>query len=209
MVPKEKKKIEQDKLILVEGKDEVNFFEKLTAELDIRAQIFDVGGVNKFPTENGFEAIKNLDGYESVKILAIVRDADNDLQAAFESVRNVLIKYKVPTPENIGEFVDNGKMKVGIYIMPDCENAGMLEDLCLKSVENKPVIKCVDGFVECVNSSVQESEKPTNIPKAKVQAYLSGMKDIVPSLGLGARKNYWDFNHECMNKIKTFLEKMR
>jgi hypothetical protein len=93
--------------------------------------------------------------------------------------------------------------------MPDCENEGMLEDLCLKSVENDSVFKCAEKFLDCVNTSAKEEEKPKNLSKAKAQTFLAGKKEIASSTGVGAQKGYWNFDHECMNKIKQFLENLK
>lgn len=211
-MPQKKKIIEKESLVIVEGKDEVNFFEKLLGKLEISAQVMDIGGKNVFPTDEGFEAIKIIEGYKNIKSLAVIRDADsgkNAAHSAFQSVKTVLERNNVVSPPAPGQFVEQDGLKVGIFIMPDCESEGMLEDLCLKSVDDEPVLKCADKFLDCVNTSVKEDEKPRNLSKAKAQTFLAGKKEIVSSVGLGAKKDYWNFDHECMNKIKEFLENLR
>lgn len=211
-MPRKKMMLNNQILILVEGRDEVNFFNKLIEKLGLSAQVEDICGKDVFPTENGFKAITKLEGFENVKSIAVIRDADSGEKAAhsaFQSVKTVLERNSVVCPSAPGEFIENNGLKVGIFIMPDCENEGMLEDLCLKSVENDSVFKCAEKFLDCVNTSAKEEEKPKNLSKAKAQTFLAGKKEVASSTGVGAQKGYWNFDHECMNKIKAFLENLR
>lgn len=90
--------------------------------------------------------------------------------------------------------------------MPGKSQQGMLEDLCLKTVENQPAMKCVDIFVTCASNL---KKKPKNLSKTKVQTYLAAMPEIVNSLGIGAKKGYWNFGSSELNDLKSFLEKMK
>jgi len=89
--------------------------------------------------------------------------------------------------------------------MPNNADQGMLEDLCLASVEMEPIFGCVDRYMECCPSALPENERSRNPSKAKVQTYLAAQKEITNSLGLGARKGYWDFDYVCFEGIKQFL----
>ncbi len=79
----------------------------------------------------------------------------------------------------------------------------MLEDLCLKSIETTHGYQCVKQFIDCCCK--EKKLKIKNISKAKVQAYLAIKSPIVNSLGTGAQKGYWDFDHRCFEDIKKFL----
>jgi hypothetical protein len=103
------------------------------------------------------------------------------------------------TPKIQNTFIDN-KIKVGIYIMPGNKNEGMLESLCLQIVEHEKEYKCIEEFFNCI------PEKPKNIAKAKVQAFLSTRKNFVHSLGLAAKKGYWDFEHANLRELKKFIK---
>lgn len=197
-----------DKLILVEGKDEVNFFKALLKKIGIESDVYDYEGKRNF-NKKKFGAIKNSPGFENVKSLVLTMDADNSVENTYECIKNVLGENETVCPANLNEFVEDNGIKVGVYIMPDCENQGMLEDLCLKSVEEEDLLRCAEGFLKCVDSSVSDEEKPKNVSKAKAQTFLAGKKEIVKSVGLGAQKDYWNFDHECMSKIKVFLENLR
>jgi len=95
----------------------------------------------------------------------------------------------------------------------------MLEDLCLSTVANHPVSSCVDVYIDCLHENL-EYEKgniskdpckyyfPKNEAKAKMHAFLAGMNKFVPSLGIAAKKGYFNFDSEILNDIKVFLQKL-
>ena len=197
------------KILAVEGEDEKNFFDALLRNLrisDIDIRI--VGGKDQFKSK--LPALKNApgffhaDGSYFITHLAIVRDKDED--RAFESVVNIVERAGLKPPSSPSSF-SNSKPKVGIFIMPgDTIEGTMLEDLCLKTVEAHPSMKCVGEFSSCVSSL---ETKPKNISKAKAQTFLATQPDFVNSVGLGAQKGYWDFESQCLAELKAFLSHLK
>ncbi len=47
----------------------------------------------------------------------------------------------------------------------------MLEDLCLKSVEDDPAMECVQEYFDCISDKLDDL--PKNISKAKARAFLA------------------------------------
>ena len=87
----------------------------------------------------------------------------------------------------------------------------ILENLCLETVKDHPAMKCVDEFSSCVSAL---KSPPKNISKAKAQVFkaqvfLAAQPDIVDSVGLGAKKKYWDFDPPCLAELKTFLSHLK
>jgi hypothetical protein len=202
-------KIEEKQLLLVEGKDECNFFKELLKHEGIEGvQWVDIGGKDKFPIE--FPLLVNMEGFKNVLTIGLVRDAEaNKAESAFQSLCSTLRDYNLPVPSTINSLNPGPPKKVGIFIMPDNQGAGMLETLCLKTLEGQDIEKCLDDYLSCVSTIMAPSEKKQfNEPKAKVQAYLAARVPIVNSLGLGAKKGYWDFSHPCFEEIKQFLHSL-
>lgn len=56
---------------------------------------------------------------------------------------------------------------------------------------------------------IDSGNLPNNIAKARSQVFLAAMPDIVNSVGLGAKKNYWDFNSSVMSELKTFINRLK
>jgi len=206
--------IKSKKIIAVEGKDEINFFEALLRHMDITDfETHEVGGKDKFPKKlpallktSGFFL---ADGSSFVTHLAIIRDKDED--KAFKSIATIVRNTGLTPPTKHSEF-SNGKPKVGIFIMPgETIDGTMLEDLCLKTVENHKAMTCVNEYASCISAL---EPIPKNIPKAKVQVFkaqvfLAAQPEIVDSVGLGAQKKYWDFESSALDELEKFLIKLK
>src|SRR5690349_952034 len=94
-------KIDSDRLLLCEGKTTRLVLGPLCRHFEIQGfQPLDFKGKDNF--RDFLEDIKLLPGFTGVKAIAIVRDAENDANAAFASVRNSLIQAELPTPEQAG-----------------------------------------------------------------------------------------------------------
>ncbi|MBI5214752.1 MAG: hypothetical protein HY960_03260 [Ignavibacteriae bacterium] len=200
-------KIESKYLLLVEGKDECNFFDAFLSHLRISGvQVVDIGGKDNFLKE--FPALTLIEGFSSVKRLGFVRDAEtNQPLTVFSSICNILQKHKLPIPINPNAIMMNDGIYVGVFIMPDNKDPGMLENLCLQTISSDSINECIDTYIGCVQSQQREGEKLIyNDSKARVQAYLASRSPIVNSLGLGAQKGYWNFDHECFDGISKFLK---
>ena len=200
------KNITHKKVLAVEGKDECNFFEALLDDMGITEfQTYDIGGKDKFRTKiPALVKTSDLD-FEIVEVFAIIRDADNNHEGAFESISTIVKNAGLKGPPKVNTFGDENP-KVGIFIMPGNSENGMLEDLCLQTVENRPVMEHVDHYIDCVQKI---EDGPKIIAKAKAQVYLASKPETVYSVGLGAKKKYWDFTSDALNDLKEFLENMR
>jgi len=198
------KSVESDKLLAVEGIDEINFFEAYLNFLGIKGvDILDVAGKDNFKIK--LPVLFKMPGFNNVRIFAVIRDADDNAESAFKSIQNILIKSDLKPPDKLNNF-SNGSLKVGIFIMPGNSDKGMLEDLCLQSVQDHPAMECVDIFYECFN---RLEEKPRIAAKAKAQAFLAAMPETVYSVGMGAKKKYWDFEAAVLNDLKIFLRNFK
>ncbi len=201
-----KNKITEQQLLLVEGKDECNFFEALLTYEEIKkVQCIDVGGKDKFPEI--FSFLVRMEEFKKAVSIGLVRDAENNqAKSAFDSLCSNLREQSLPVPSTLNAL-NPGPPKVSIFIMPDNQGAGMLENLCLKIIEGQAVEKCLCDYLACTlaNLAFLEEQEKFNEPKAKVQAYLATRAPIVNSLGLGAKAGYWDFSHPGFDKVKGFL----
>lgn len=196
--------IRQKKVLAVEGRDEENFFDALMKYLSITdVEIEVLGGKEQFREK--LPALVKSSGFSDVEVFAVVRDADVDAYAAFESVRRILQKESSRPPEQMNQFSE-GKPVVGVFIMPGDSDEGMLEDLCLRTVKEHPAMACVDGFIDCI---LQLENHPHNMTKARAQAFLAAMPQIVNSVGIGAKKGYWKFDSDELTDLRSFIERLR
>ena len=207
--------IEKTSLLLVEGKDECNFFKSLFKSMNITdVQILDVGGKEKF--EDEFSSVLRRTGFSGVVKLGFVRDAEQNVaKSAFDSICHTITKKgifkSVPCDvgkvENIEKLDGTGSLRIGIFIMPNNKDKDMLENLCLQSIEGMHCQKEMDLYMECLKK-YYETKPSFNFYKAKALVYLASKVPIVSSLGLGAEKGYFDFNHSAFTDIKRFLSEL-
>jgi hypothetical protein len=211
-------KIEKENLLLVEGRDEINFFEALLAYINIRnIQLIEVGGKDKFKDE--LPALFLSPNFSTVKKYGIVRDADDNADNTFQSIVDMLSRYSQPIPTAPGKIMSSNNITTGIFIMPGNSEEGMLEDLCISTLTNHPVLTCVDEYISCLHNKLEHKRKniskdcdkyyfPKNEAKAKMHAFLSGMNKFVPSLGIAAKKGYFNFDSKFLDDVKVFLQNL-
>jgi hypothetical protein len=197
--------ITKKKLLAVEGKDELNFFDKLFEHMGLKdiVDLREVKGKHKF--KDKMPSLKNTPGFHDLDAIAIIRDADENSENTFISVQGVLKQNDLQPPEKPGEF-SNGTPKVGVFIMPDNKNSGMLETLCLSTVQEKEEMECVDRFIDCAN---ELENPPKEKDKAKTQAFLALMPEVPDHVGIGAQQGVWNFDSPVLEPLKKFLSELK
>lgn len=188
----------------MEGMDEKLFFEELIKYLKLEnIQIMDIGG--KTLIRPNLKALVLSPGFSNVKSIGIVRDADEDHDAAFQSVCGALVNCELSKPDI--PLKPKGKdPKINIFIMPSTESSGMLEDLCIKSVEQDCAMICVEEYFICLKN--KSCLLPSNLSKAKVQAFLASREKAGLRLGEAARVGYWPWEDESFDQIKAFIHQV-
>ena len=187
--------------ILVEGNDQRNFFEAFAEHLSLSGvQVQNFGGVDEL---RGFlGAFVNAPGYRgTVRSMGIVRDAEASGVSAFESVRASLGNLGLPTPTSPGERA-GANPAVTVMILQGEDGKGMLETLLCKTFEDSPVAGCIDDFFACTEVL------PCPVPhsyKARAQAYLTTKPRPELSVGVAAKRGYWDLDHDALGGVRGFL----
>lgn len=179
--------IEKNRLLLVEGYDECFLFDQICQNLGVdNIQIIVTGRSNKF--EERLMALLERPEIDNIK-LAVVQDAEVDIDATFQSVTRILDVNLNKYPENPGGFDETGT--VGLFIFPDNKNNGCLETLLLSYLrENQPEkYVCIEDYFNCVNANWGNFNKEC---KAKIHAYLSILSDPDLRFGHSAQRHYWD-----------------
>ncbi|MCH7786019.1 MAG: hypothetical protein IIC22_00785 [Chloroflexi bacterium] len=194
--------ITKAKLLLVEGRSDEILFDVLLSKLEIEGvQVKSVDGKDSFRSK--LQAIINSPGFhDTVTSLGIVRDADDSSDNAFVSICDTLALLKLPTPTKPME-ISGSNPRVTVLIVPDGEPSGAIEDVCLASVADDPVMVCVDDYLDCVYEKV--ANPPNNQSKAKVQAFLASRPRPDMQLGRAASAGYWDWNHAAFEPLKQLL----
>ena len=196
--------IEESRLVLVEGADLEYFLAGLLFHHGMRPgfQIFDFGGVDELrPSIKAFAAAPDFDRVDS---LAVIRDAEGGPEAAERSVLDAVRDAGLNPPPEPGEFSDP-KPAVGTYILPNNEDPGMLETLCLNAVQEDPMMGCVDDFIDCLDDI---GEIPSPEEKARAYSFLATRNPPARLVGEGAHQGHWNLDHEAYEPLVDFLNEM-
>ena len=203
--------LQKEKLLLVEGKDEEFFFEKLLQKHNIQEiQVIAVYGKQRF--RKYFPELKKISGFnKKVSSLAVIHDADKDAYGSFQSICSTLKRNGfTKLPKEPGSFAlsdpKSSGPKIGVFIIPNNKDAGMLESLCLSTVESEEIKECIDSFMECMKSRC--GKEPKNPAKARCKAFLSAGGEDASNLGIAAQKGYWDLDSPELKLLSDFLKKI-
>ena len=193
--------IQKNKLLIVEGKDEEEFFSALIAGLSLKGiQVAGIGGKTKI--RQNLKALVRRPSFPRVEVLGVIRDADADPKSAFQSVRDALAAAELPAPKKPLQPA-KGPPRVNVMILPSSEKKGALEDLCLDAVAQDRAKVCIDEFFECLQE--KEVRIPREMSKARVRVFLSSREDPTLALGLAATKGYWPFESSAFEPLRQFL----
>jgi hypothetical protein len=200
------------KILIVEGRDEENFFTAgLTRHLGILdVQVLAVGGKTLLP--GSLKVLRNDPAFPNVQALGVVRDADlaapgartPAAESAFVSVRAALTApgVQLPCPAGHGQFAA-GVPKVGVFIMPNGVDEGMLETLCVAAVAASPGYPCLDEYFACLQ---RQGVASNNLHKARAHAWLASCPEPDRRVGEGALAGYWPFTSPVFGPLWTFIQ---
>lgn len=154
-------------------------------------------------------AILNVSGLTN---FGIVVDADSDLKASWNSIKDILSKkgYKKlsanPTPT--GTIIEQaGLPKVGVWIMPNNKDTGYLEHFVSKLVPAKDKMM---PRAEKITQDLLDKEislfKPKDKAKAEVHTWLAWQESPGTPMGSALNYGYLDANADA---AKPFIEWMK
>ncbi len=196
----------------MEGADPHHFFTALAGHLGIdHLQIHDFGGVRDL--RQFLRVFVDASDFPSVINLGIVRDAETDAAAAFQSVRDSLRYANLPVPD-APETTQPGPPAITTMILPGGNRPGMLETLLREAVADHAVRPCVTDFMACLEAlhgaPPQRPDKATARALLAAQTYLQGYlatrRDPHLSVGIAAKRGYWPLDHAVLQPVRAFLQ---
>jgi len=194
------------RLVLVEGKDEVNLFNTMINRWSIGGlQVLDVVGKTNFRPRLDATLADARAKNVQLSAIGILRDADDNATRAFESISNTLQTFDLPVPQSSGLFV-TGFPSIGVFILPDGHSPGSVEELCWQAVSNTAAGRCCMSYLDCLRASV--ALLSPNPAKTLVHSYLAAQEDPSTTVGVGAQKGYWPLDHAAFTEIRGFLERL-
>ncbi|MFN4257122.1 MAG: DUF3226 domain-containing protein [Saprospiraceae bacterium] len=148
-----------------------------------------------------------------LQAFAIVVDADSDVAATWQSVCDKLknVGYsELPTSPDLSGTVhadtNPDLPKVGIWLMPDNQNPGEIEDFFLQ------LIPAGDGTLEAVSPAVQDliDRKQNLFPdsdrsKAEAHTWLAWQKEPGRSMGVALKNGWADAKSPLASKLADWF----
>ncbi len=204
-------RVTRPKLLIVEGRDEELFFDAVFRDhLNIQdVQILGIGGKTNL-TQN-LKALTKDAAFPAVVSLAVVRDADltaagahvTATDQAFAAVRGALTApgMQLPCPAGHGQFAP-GPPRVGVFIMPNGVDDGMLETLCVLAVSTASEYPCLTAYFTCLQT---HGVVPANLHKARAHAWLASRTEPDRRVGEAAQAGYWPWAAAEFDDLWAFL----
>ncbi|QQW91923.1 hypothetical protein HG561_01955 [Helicobacter pylori] len=189
-------------LIYTEGKSDRNFLGWYLNFLkcENRFDIFDIEGKDKLISDEFLKKIDKIlnNEHQAYKQVCIIFDADKkESQESDAGFDNKL--------EHICEKLKEKEInfpREQIFLFPNNQDDGDLEDLLLKIARHEEFINCFESYLDCIKK--QEHYKPIK-NKSKWYAYLeaSGLED------LNTKKNIFDNEGKVKNEYKEDYERLK
>ncbi|GHS19857.1 hypothetical protein VN1288_10810 [Helicobacter pylori] len=191
-------------LIYTEGKSDRNFlgwylnFLKYKDHFDM----FDIEGKDKLISGEFLEKIDKIlnNKHQTYKQVCIIFDADKkesqEIDAGFDN------KLKHICKELKEKGIDFPREQ--IFLFPNNQDDGDLEDLLLGIAKHKEFINCFESYLDCIKK--KEHYKPIkNIRKNMLYAYLEalGLENLY------TKKNIFDIEGKVKNECKEKYEKLK
>ena len=218
MTPSQRNDAAAIKLLLVEGNDDLRFFQAMSRHWGITDVA--VSSYNGKPNlGNDLSARVRGPGFQTVSSLGIVREADDSSRSAFDSVVGSLRRARLPTPDVPIAPIERDGLRISVLILPPDYEQGELENVCLEFIEISQEMQCVENYLTCQNS-LELGIASSQIAKARLHSYLAagpiyasegGQLDRRrPALRLGeaADAGVWDWASPAFAKIVSFLRSL-
>ena len=195
------------KLILVEGNDEYDFFRFLQLKDDTQIHAYE--GKNQLQLE--LQTIKLVEGFDKLKRVAIVRDADSDPESALQSVLQQWANaFQTAKPRVTSDlwFEDAVGREWSVWIMPNPKGQGDLEELLWQAVAPSEHRSCIQALMECLNVADQTPFRTET--KARLYSWLATQRDPIKELhaAFQLRSGLFNPDDEAFARFASLVEEM-
>lgn len=203
--------------LLVEGKNDQHVIWNLAERLRLR-ETFDVQAKDSY-----FQLLQVLPiilkSTNTWKRLGIVVDADVDLNAHWQAIRDILEKsgfysnlpMVLPKEGLVCEPDDREQLVVGVWIMPDNQLQGMIEDFVIDMIPNcteDPLLQKVDCVLRELEEKHLNRYKLVHRSKARIHTWLAWQDEPGMPMGITITKQILSTEHELCCRFVNWLDKM-
>lgn len=201
--------------LLVEGKDDSLVILSLCKKFKIKIP-FDIKDCVGVP--NLKEQLKLLlKGSGNLNTIGVVLDADENLSDRWKSIYNILKKsgkYKdIPkTCDKDGTIIfpiEDDDIKVGVWLMPNNNDKGMLEDFVSFLIpEDDKLLPKVDKALSEIEEEKLNQYKEIHKSKARILTWLAWQKVPGTPMGRAITKKYLSIDPPICNDFISWLKNL-
>ena len=205
--------VPQPSVLLVEGNDDKNVVIHLSAQCGL-AQNFRI--IEKEGRDPLLKSIAIEAKTPGRKILGILLDADDDVNACWQAVKDRLDRLRLEDKLELSELPDqpdptgtiiDGALRIGIWLMPDNCSPGELEDFVESLIPSfDPVWSLSNAFIEGIPLEVRKFT-PGKIQRAKVHAWLATRERPRP-MGLAIKTRDLNIEVASANAFSDWLREL-
>lgn len=197
-------------ILLVEGKDDMHVILALCQKFNIpeNFSVHDCEGIEPL-----LEQIKVWLKSSAVKNLGIIVDADTDIAARWQQLKEILDDAQVEHPETLDASgyigVNEKGQKVGIWMMPNNNLNGMLEDFIQFLVPpDDALLPEARQILATLEAKAVQQYKDVHQSKALIHTWLAWQEDPGTPLGLAITKKYLTVEEENCRVLMTWISKV-
>jgi len=197
------------KKLLVEGNDDQHVVWALCEKFKI-PEVFDV--IDCEGMDNIFKSIPVRFKQADIEAIGIIIDADINLNDRWMQVKNLLSHQGFEVPGDLpaeGLVLSNGNVKVGVWVMPNNNTNGMLEDFIAFLVPpDDKLLPIVDAALNDIADKKLNKYSPAHQSKARIHSWLSWQEDPGTPMGLGITKRYLTTENKSCQRLMEWLQKL-
>jgi hypothetical protein len=198
-----------NKKLLVEGNNDQHVIWALCEKLSIfeSFDVIDCNGISQI-----IEQIPIRFKQSGIETIGLIIDADIDIKQRWDSISSIInnLGVKLPSlPPPEGLISQVGKIRFGIWIMPNNNLNGMLEDFISFLIpEGDKLIPIVNDTLNSIESNGLNKYKLIHKPKATIHTWLAWQEDPATPMGQAITKKYLTTDHGTCIKLVSWLDKL-
>lgn len=211
-------KIDRKYIILCEGVDAVNFMIqylncdelKVDNRFNQDIQVLNFGGIRQLSSY--INSLKKMDNYLEVSRLLVLRDAENSVESATDSVRNAFRNNGLAVPDICNQWDFSDMPGTAFTLFPACcknLTTGALEDLCWEILADEKAAEYrrdVQAFIGKMQHKYNNSIV-TFVHKCRLHSFFSIKDDFVSlKIGEAAKAKAFDWSHERLLPLRKLIE---
>lgn len=193
--------------LLVEGKDDQHVIWALCEKFQL-TQNFDVIDCNGI--SNLYQQLPVRFKQSGVETIGIIIDADTNINERCLSISSLLKDFGYNIPDIFpgeGLIVNDEKIKVGIWIMPNNNQSGMLEDFISFLIPHDDVLlPFVTNTLDSIEADNLNKYSKIHRAKATIHTWLALQEDPGTPMGLAVTKKYLTTDSDNCLKLINWMK---